>query len=175
MQTPMTPVAVRKVPPSREVAREARSRDPFGSFFSPWLGPSDLVGSGFDAWLESPRTGWPSVFSADEDRLLAPRLDVVETDDAFLVSTELPGLKKDDVKVEFEAGVLSISGEKTEAREEKDATLHRRERRYGAFRRAFALPRFADGEKAEAKLADGVLEVRIPKKEEARPRPIRVV
>jgi HSP20 family protein len=130
-----------------------------------------LLDRWLDRWFEGP---WAPLVGPTEDRLLAPALDVAETDDAFTVTAELPGLKKADVKVEFEDGVLTLSGEKTVSSEQKGATYHRMERRYGAFRRALALPTAADGEKAEAKFEDGVLEVRLPKRGGARPRSVRI-
>jgi HSP20 family protein len=163
MQAGTTHVAPpKRVAPSQEIAPRARNEaSPFGPSIERW----------FDRWFERP---WATLMAPSEDRVLAPALDVAETDDAFTVTAELPGMKKEDVKVEFEDGVLSISGEKTQATEQKGATYHRMERRYGAFRRALALPTAADGEKAEAKFDNGVLEVRLPKREEARPRTVKV-
>jgi HSP20 family protein len=125
----------------------------------------------FDRWSDGP---WAPRADPTEDRLLAPALDVAETDDAFTVTAELPGTKKDAVTVEFENGILSIAGEKTSSTDSLAATHRRRERRFGAFRRDLALPASADGERAEAKFENGVLEVRLPKREGTHPRSVRI-
>ena len=110
----------------------------------------------------------------DGDRLLAPALDLVEDEHAVTVTAELPGLKKQDVAIQFEHGVLTISGEKKQETETKDKQWHRMERRYGAFYRAITMPTGVEVDKAEATFADGVLTVRVPKREEVKPRAIKI-
>lgn len=110
----------------------------------------------------------------DGDRLLAPALDLVEDEHAITVTAELPGLKKEDVTIQFEDGVLSISGEKKQETETKDRQWHRMERRYGAFYRAVSMPAGVEPDKAEATFADGVLTVRVPKREEVKPKAIKI-
>jgi HSP20 family protein len=104
----------------------------------------------------------------------APSVDIRETKDALVVQAELPGIDKKDVKVEVHNGVLTISGER---RYEKDVTedrVHRVERAYGSFSRSFSLPNNIDGNRVEAQMKDGVLEVRLPKHESARPKAIEI-
>ncbi len=104
----------------------------------------------------------------------APSVDIRETGDNFLVTAELPGLGKEDVKISYEDGVLSIRGEKKQEQEEKDANYHRVERSYGVFERSFRLPSRVAVEKIEAKFKDGVLNLALPKAEEARPKQIEI-
>lgn len=116
--------------------------------------------------------GRPGFF--DGDRALSPALDVVEDEDSITVSVELPGLKKEDVNVQVENGVLTISGEKKTETEKKDRQWHRMERRYGAFCRTLSLPRGVVADGAEAKFADGVLSIRLPKREDVKPKAVRI-
>jgi HSP20 family protein len=102
----------------------------------------------------------------------APPVDIFETDDAWIVEAELPGVDPDDVKVEVRDSELSISGEIKER--ERQGILRRRTRRVGAFDFQVTLPTQADTDNVEADLKDGVLTVRVPKPETARPRRIEV-
>lgn len=92
-----------------------------------------------------------------------PSCNVSETDKEYRVQAELPSVKKEDVKVTLEEGVLSISGERKAEREEKGERFHRREVSYGSFLRRFALPDDADAENVEASFDEGMLKVRVPK------------
>ncbi len=116
-------------------------------------------------------------FNGDEDAVSAvwaPRMDVSETESAFNVRVDIPGVFEQDLNVEFGDDQLTISGErKTETKEENEGFL-RQERTYGSFYRAFTLPRSVDGENIEATFENGVLNVTIPKTEEAMPRRIEV-
>ena len=103
-----------------------------------------------------------------------PAVDVRETEDGIEVNTELPGLTPDDVKVTVENGVLSISGERKQEREEKDEQYHLVERQYGRFERSFQLPRTVDTEKVKAKFENGVLNIELPKSAQAKPKQIEV-
>ena len=104
----------------------------------------------------------------------APPVDVVEEKDAILVSAELPGMKKEDIDIQFENGVLTLRGQRQLAKETTEKTYHRVERVYGNFVRSFTLPRSVDAEKINATYHDGVLEIRVPKREEAKPRQISI-
>ncbi|HWA27176.1 MAG TPA: Hsp20/alpha crystallin family protein [Lacunisphaera sp.] len=104
----------------------------------------------------------------------APVVDIVEDDRAYLVKAELPGIRKEDVQVTLEDGVLTISGERKQEHEEKTRKFHRVERSYGSFTRSFGLPDNIDAEKIEARFRDGILAVAIAKSESARPRQIEV-
>lgn len=92
----------------------------------------------------------------------APELDVVEHDDKLVVSLNVPGIKPEEIKVEVDDDLLTISGEHTEEKEEREKRYMRRERRYGAFSRAIALPDGAKRDEIDATCHDGVLEVTIP-------------
>jgi HSP20 family protein len=104
----------------------------------------------------------------------SPAVDVVEEKDAFVLTAEVPGLKAEDVKVDMEKNVLTLSGErKLESKEEKKG-YKRLERSYGAFTRSFVLPETLDGERIEAGLAEGILTIRVPKRPQSQPRKIEV-
>lgn len=103
-----------------------------------------------------------------------PRVDVVEKENEYLINAEIPGVKKNDVKVAFENGVLTISGERKDEREEKNARYHVVERSWGSFRRSFTLPGNTDADKINADFKDGILTVKVAKSESAKPKQIEV-
>jgi HSP20 family protein len=105
--------------------------------------------------------------------LFAPT-DVSEDENALQISMELPGVEPDDVRLSLENNVLTIRGEKRQQIDENNERVHRFERVYGVFERTFALPNTVDPDNIEARFENGVLIVRIPKAERARPREIRV-
>lgn len=105
---------------------------------------------------------------------LSPRVDVVENENAILVTAELPGVKADEVELTVEGDTLTLRGEKKEEHEEKEKNHHRVERRYGSFSRSIHLPSSVDPEKVVARSKDGVLTIEIPKREDAKPRNIRI-
>ena len=116
-------------------------------------------------------------FSAGDEDLVSgawvPAVDVAETQEKSLVRAEVPGMKQEDVQIEFENGLLTIRGERN--LEKTDAlTWHRVERTYGNFSRSFTLPRTVDPEKITATYRDGILEIEVPKREEAKPKQIRI-
>jgi HSP20 family protein len=104
----------------------------------------------------------------------APVVDITEDDKEYLIKAELPEVKKDDVKVRIEDGVLYISGERNFEKEEKRKRYHRVERAYGAFTRSFSLPEDADPNKINAAFKDGVLSVHVAKDPNAKPKSIEV-
>jgi HSP20 family protein len=97
----------------------------------------------------------------------APAVDVVEKDKAYEITAELPGMEEKDIEVKFADGVLSVTGEKKEEKEEKKKDWYLSERRYGSFRRAFRVPEGVDADKIEATFKNGVLTVSLPKSPEA--------
>src|SRR5881227_4008000 len=112
-----------------------------------------------------------------EDITLAdwmPLADITEDDKEYLIKAELPEMKKEDVKVTVENGVLTISGERKFEQEEKKRKFHRVERGYGTFVRSFTLPDDADFNKVNAQFKNGVLTVHVPKSEQAKPKQIEV-
>ena len=131
-----------------------------------------LAGFGFGRWpslqdeldhlFESPLRSW------------APALDVHEDKDNFVVRTELPGLKRDDIDVSLQDGALIISGERKAETVQEGVEVHRRERYYGKFQRALSLPEPVAADKIKAEYQDGVLTVTLPKTEAAKPKKIDV-
>ena len=114
---------------------------------------------------------------ADETLTLAewaPAVDITEDEQEYLLKVELPEVKKSDVKVTVENGVLSITGERKLEKEEKDKKYHRIERSYGSFVRTFTVPDDAEDGKVNAEFKDGVLTVRLAKSEKAKPKTIEV-
>ncbi|RMH60126.1 MAG: Hsp20/alpha crystallin family protein [Zetaproteobacteria bacterium] len=103
-----------------------------------------------------------------------PAVDIRETDDELRVLAELPGIEKKDVHVEVREGVLTISGERRYEKDVKEENVHRSERAYGRFSRSFVLPAQVDADKVEARMRNGVLEVRLPKVESAKPKAITI-
>jgi HSP20 family protein len=104
----------------------------------------------------------------------APRVDIREEKDAVVLSAELPGVSKDEVKVELVNGVLTISGEKKSEKTEDENGFYRSERVYGSFERSFTVPDTLDAEKIEAEYANGVLKLTLPKRPEATPKKIAI-
>jgi HSP20 family protein len=111
--------------------------------------------------------------SAGLDRL-APPVDIEETAEAFVLRADLPGMAQKDVKVSLNGDTLTLRGERTREAEKREGALHRTERLYGAFERSFTLTKPVRGEQVKATYRDGVLEITVPKAEEARVREIEV-
>lgn len=132
------------------------TRDPFArmldSFFGEGLYPSEDV---------SNRTWTPSV-------------NIRETESAFFVEAELPGLTKKDIEITLENNILKLSGERHFEKDTKEESYHRVERSYGSFMRTFSLPSQVDAESVKASFKDGVLTIEVPKAEEAKPRKIAI-
>jgi HSP20 family protein len=104
----------------------------------------------------------------------APPIDVEETNEAMIVRAELPGMKREDIKVTVAEDTVTISGERKYESEEKNRTFHRVERAYGSFQRSIALPVSVQGDKAQAKYKAGVLELVLPKSERVKAREIAI-
>lgn len=132
------------------------TRDPFArmleSFFGEGLYPSEDV---------SNRTWMPSV-------------NIRETESAFYVEAELPGLTKKDIDITLENNMLKLSGERRFEKDTNEESYHRVERSYGSFLRTFSLPSQVNSEGVKASFKDGVLTVEVPKAEEAKPRKIAI-
>jgi HSP20 family protein len=103
-----------------------------------------------------------------------PAADIYETKDDYVFKLEVPGLNKDDINVELKDHTLSIKGEKKEEKEVKKYDYHRIESYSGTFSRSFVLPKDIDARKVNASLKDGVLELRVPKTEEQKPKAIPI-
>lgn len=104
----------------------------------------------------------------------APTVDIVEDEKHYVIKAELPEVKKEDVHVRVENGVLTITGERKAEKEEKNKKYHRIERSYGSFARSFSLPENVEAEKVSAAYKDGVLTVTVAKSEKAQPKHIEV-
>ena len=103
-----------------------------------------------------------------------PAMDLVETDEHFVLRADLPGMSEQDIKIEFEDGTLTVSGERKAEHEEREEGYYRVERAFGAFSRSLTLPEGIDAEAVTASFDRGVLEVHIPKPEERKPRKISI-
>jgi HSP20 family protein len=103
-----------------------------------------------------------------------PAMDLAESGDEFVLRADLPGLSEDDVNIEFEDNVLTISGERKSEHEERKEGYYRLERASGSFSRSLTLPEGVDPEKVQASFDRGVLEVRIPKPEQRKPRKVTI-
>jgi HSP20 family protein len=104
----------------------------------------------------------------------APSVDIYENDDAFVLKAELPGFTKDDVQIELHNNRLTLRGERKQETEAKEEQYHRRERAYGRFERSFMLPTMIDADKVTANFKNGVIELRLPKSEAAKPKRIAI-
>jgi len=107
-------------------------------------------------------------------RVWAPALAISERNDAYVVTVEVPGVKADDLDITLEDGLLTIQGERQFTSESSEQQYHRVERRYGSFRRSITLPSQVKADAIEASFENGVLEVVVPKAEEAKPKKITV-
>jgi len=147
------PEKVQEWTPFESLRREVdRLFDDFRPF--DWRLPSKVFG------LDVPRTartGWQ----------VAPAVDLVEKEDAYEITAELPGLDEKDVEIKLSGRTLTIKGEKSEEKEEKQKDYYLSERRYGSFQRSFQLPHGVDADAIDASFAKGVLTVRLPKTAEA--------
>jgi HSP20 family protein len=136
--------------------------------------------SGFDRVFDEPF--WPSLrrtslaFAAPRTISFSPEIDVFEKDNRLVTKVDLPGMKKEDVKVEVADGYLAISGERKSETEETKDNVYRCEREYGSFYRAVPLPEGVKIEDVKASFADGVLEVSVPlpAKPDATPRKVEI-
>jgi HSP20 family protein len=139
---------------------------------TPYRPATELFRPFFDDVLGSTR-GWGGRMS---DLLRVPEADVQETENELRVTVEIPGMKPEDIDLDLENNVLTISGEKNQTSEEEGEgnTWHLSERRYGKFTRSFVLPRDLEADRIDARYDNGVLRVTIPKSERARRRRIEI-
>ena len=110
----------------------------------------------------------------DQGRRWVPPMDLVEAEDHFVLKADLPGLAEGDVNLEVQDGTLTISGERKAEHEQREKGWYRIERSFGSFSRSLTLPDGVDPDRIEAAFDHGVLEVRIPKPEERKPRRIEI-
>jgi HSP20 family protein len=107
-------------------------------------------------------------------RRWVPAMDLVETEEHFVLRADLPGMSQEDVKIELEDNTLTVSGERKAQHEEREEGFYRVERSFGSFSRSLTLPKGVDADAVSASFDQGVLEVRIPKPEETKPRRISI-
>lgn len=131
---------------------------------------SDRLNRMFGRPAARPESGKEAMTVAD----WIPAVDISETDAEYLIKAELPEVKKEDVKVTVQHGVLTIHGERKHEKEEKGKRYHRVERSYGSFTRSFTLPDEVDETKVRADFKDGMLHLHLPKSEKAKPKAIDV-
>ncbi|MEA2128449.1 MAG: hypothetical protein QOJ85_1340 [Solirubrobacteraceae bacterium] len=123
----------------------------------------------FSSFFDTPTPG-----NGTTVRRWIPAMDLVETDDHFVLKADLPGIDESDVNIVFENNVLTVSGERRTEHEAKKDGYYRLERTMGSFSRSLTLPEGIDADAVNAKFDNGVLEVRIPKPAEAKPRRIQI-
>ena len=123
----------------------------------------------FSSFFDTPTPG-----NGATVRRWIPAMDLIETDDHFVLKADLPGIAESDVNIVFENNVLTLSGERKAEHEAKKDGYYRLERTQGTFSRSLTLPEGVDAEAVTAKFDNGVLEVRIPKPAEAKPRRIQI-
>ena len=138
--------------------------------WDPWREFEDM----FDRYTNAVgprRAGSQEVVASGE---WAPRVDIAETDKEFVIKAEIPEVKKEDVKVTVDNGVMTIRGERKQEKEEKGKKFHRIERHYGSFSRSFTLPDNVDETKVKATFKEGMLNVQIQKTEGTKPKAIEI-
>ncbi len=126
-----------------------------------------------DLFRRFPIAGWDEKEDLTPSAWIPP-VDIAEDADRISVTAELPGFREEDVKIELQGDVLTISGERKRESEKKDRDYRRVERSYGEFRRSFTLPASVDREKVKANFSDGLLKLELAKKPEAKPRQIPI-
>jgi HSP20 family protein len=131
--------------------------------------------AGLRRMFDQPLGSFFDLMPAALDRTLwRPAVDVVETKDAFLVKAEVPGVKAEDIQISLEGDTLTLTGERKQEKSVEEKGYTRVERAYGTFERKVLLPPSVDVDGVKASYENGVLEIRLPKKEEARPKRIAV-
>jgi HSP20 family protein len=153
--------------------KETKAIKPWRPFMdlSRWEGDMDRMMEDFFGRRMRPWWPWPRGESME---IATPAVDLYEEKDDIVVKAELPGIEKDNVEVNLSNHHLTIKGEKKKEEEVKEENYYRSERTYGAFFRTVELPADVQGEKVKASFKNGILEVRLPKTEEAKTREIKV-
>ena len=109
-----------------------------------------------------------------EQAVWTPRVDLAETDQAYVIQLDVPGMTKEDLEVNYQDGSLTVSGDRRQGEKEDGASYVRVERRFGRFYRSFDLPKSVDSTKIEATYEAGVLRIEVPKAEESKPRSVQI-
>jgi HSP20 family protein len=158
----------------KEKSKEARDLAPWRPFSDLTRRERDMervMNNFFDRRM---RQWWPEKWFGSEGGANVPALDVYEDKDDLVVKAELPGLDKENVEVNLADHTLIIKGEKRKEEETKQENYYRSERSYGTFMRTLQLPKDVQADKVKATFKNGVLEIRMPKTEEAKAREIKV-
>ena len=138
-----------------------------------WNRRGGLTGPTFDDFVERFFYGWPS-FEKAGDVAWAPRADIHDSEKEVAIDVEIPGILKENIKVEVKNGLLTVTGERKQERKTETPEGSRIERHYGKFERSFLLPETVDEEKIVAGYTNGVLTLTLPKTEKAVPREVTV-
>jgi len=145
-------MAIVKWDPFRDLLTTQREFDRlFREGFSPWFGETEL-----------------------STRSWAPPVDIYETDNDIVLKAELPGMDPKDVEIRVEDNTLYLKGERQHEKEVKEQNYHRVERSYGSFARSFSLPNSINADKVKAEYKEGLLTLTMPKREEAKPKTIKI-
>lgn len=123
----------------------------------------EAMGRRLDKWVDSVLGEWPAFTDAALRRLTGPTLDVEDKGDRYLVKADIPGMRKEDIKVSVQGSILSLEGRRESEEKEEKKGYYRSERFFGEFKRVVELPGAVDQAKADAKYADGVLTLTLPK------------
>ena len=138
--------------------------------WDPWREMEDML-ERYNKAVAQPPSGSQEVITTGD---WSPRVDIAETEKEFVIKAEIPEVKKEDVKVTVDNGVLTISGERKQEKEEKGKKFHRVERYYGSFTRSFTLPDNVKENNIKASFKDGMLNLQIQKTDKAKPKAIEV-
>lgn len=138
-----------------------------------WRNTGLLGNTAVDDFVQRFFYDWPAT-ARTEDSIWAPRVDIQETENEILLDVELPGIEKNEVKVEIKDKVLTISGERRHEKKVKENGYRSIERRYGKFERSFGLGETVDPEKISATFKNGIMTITLPKLEKVKPREIMV-
>lgn len=128
----------------------------------------------FEKSFSKDLSGWNESWAGNKEMSHRPHTDIFEDDKNYILTFDIPGLKKEDIKIEFEDGLLTVWGERKSESNEDQNGVHRKERFYGKFSRSFSLPNTVKSENIAAKYEDGVLKVEIPKQEQTLKKTISV-
>ena len=141
--------------------------------WSPWREMPTLSGR-LNRFFDDPFFNISRLADDSDMGMWNPVVDLYEKDDSFMIKAELPGVDKNDIKIDLKDRLLTLSGERTYDNEVKEENYYRRERTYGKFQRAFTLPADVDSDKIKAEYKDGVLQIEVPKPEEKKAKQVTV-
>lgn len=154
---------------------ESKAVTPWRPFMEPTRWESEMDRMMEDFFGRNRRPWWPSLWSRDTGReLIAPAVDIYEEKDDIVVKAELPGMTKEDIEVDISDSHLTLKGEKKKEEKIEEEGYFACERSYGAFHRSVELPKDVQADKVKASFKNGILEIKLPKTEEAKTKEIKV-